>query len=263
MFSATTRTVRLLLLAAAALVSVQAWAYLDDEPDTLQADIAGLRRFQFLIGDWRATSQIAAGQKTGTVENLTWHWYLLPNEPPALKMEVQDGDYFTGGLLRYDSEDDSYLFVGQRVVEKEDGKKPKTETVVYEGKATPSEIDPNVSVLALSRKITGTKQEEQVTLRLREKHHYVFQLDKRRTKNLPFRPIKVFSTSREGTSIAKLEEAAQGPECFISGGLGTMTYNYKGKTYYFCCSGCLDSFKDDPEKWIAEVNKKKDAKKTN
>ncbi|MEI6512328.1 MAG: YHS domain-containing protein [bacterium] len=27
-------------------------------------------------------------------------------------------------------------------------------------------------------------------------------------------------------------------------------YVYKGKTYYFCCSACVQPFKDHPEKYI-------------
>lgn len=27
-------------------------------------------------------------------------------------------------------------------------------------------------------------------------------------------------------------------------------YDYKGKTYYFCCADCVTQFKADPEKWI-------------
>jgi Cu+-exporting ATPase len=27
-------------------------------------------------------------------------------------------------------------------------------------------------------------------------------------------------------------------------------YEYEGKTYYFCCPGCIDQFKADPEKYI-------------
>jgi YHS domain-containing protein len=32
---------------------------------------------------------------------------------------------------------------------------------------------------------------------------------------------------------------------------------YKGKTYYVCCSGCRDAFKDDPEKYIKEFEERK------
>ncbi len=31
------------------------------------------------------------------------------------------------------------------------------------------------------------------------------------------------------------------------------TYMYKGKTYGFCCPGCIDEFKKDPEKYIKKI----------
>ena len=30
-------------------------------------------------------------------------------------------------------------------------------------------------------------------------------------------------------------------------------YTYNGKTYYFCCSMCIDEFKKDPEKYINKI----------
>lgn len=45
------------------------------------------------------------------------------------------------------------------------------------------------------------------------------------------------------------------------------TYEYKGKTYNFCCAMCIDAFKKDPEKYIKQIeeeakSKKDDAKAT-
>ena len=33
------------------------------------------------------------------------------------------------------------------------------------------------------------------------------------------------------------------------------TYEYKGKTYYFCAVGCKNKFAEDPEKFVKEENK--------
>ncbi|MEE8449493.1 MAG: YHS domain-containing protein [Thermodesulfobacteriota bacterium] len=30
------------------------------------------------------------------------------------------------------------------------------------------------------------------------------------------------------------------------------TYEYKGKTYYFCAKGCQERFSQDPDKYIKE-----------
>lgn len=32
-----------------------------------------------------------------------------------------------------------------------------------------------------------------------------------------------------------------------------VTYEYEGKIYNFCCAGCIDEFKKDPEKFINKV----------
>ena len=60
--------------------------------------------------------------------------------------------------------------------------------------------------------------------------------------------------SKEGESIGAKEKK---PECVVSGGVGTSTVSYGGKTYYVCCSGCRDAFNENPAKIIAEYNKKK------
>ena len=31
--------------------------------------------------------------------------------------------------------------------------------------------------------------------------------------------------------------------------------DYKGKRIYFCCSGCVDTFKKDPEKYMSAMDK--------
>lgn len=31
------------------------------------------------------------------------------------------------------------------------------------------------------------------------------------------------------------------------------SYEYDGKTYYFCCPSCIDTFKADPEKYISKI----------
>ena len=46
------------------------------------------------------------------------------------------------------------------------------------------------------------------------------------------------------------------PECLVTGGVGTMPFQYKGKTYYDCCTGCKDLFNEDPDFYIAEYEAK-------
>ena len=43
----------------------------------------------------------------------------------------------------------------------------------------------------------------------------------------------------------------------VSGGLGKIKISYKGETYYVCCTGCQEAFKDDPEKYLKEYAERK------
>ena len=61
-------------------------------------------------------------------------------------------------------------------------------------------------------------------------------------------------------SSPKAEDKAVCPVCGMKVDKATAkaTYDYKGKTYYFCCSGCKEKFVKDPEKYL---NKKPGAAK--
>ena len=61
--------------------------------------------------------------------------------------------------------------------------------------------------------------------------------------------------TRKGSSFAI---AGGDPhECIVTGGHGTIAVEYKGNTYYFCCTGCRDLFKQDPERVLAEYRQRK------
>ncbi|MCC6442481.1 MAG: YHS domain-containing protein [Armatimonadetes bacterium] len=47
--------------------------------------------------------------------------------------------------------------------------------------------------------------------------------------------------------------------CPVMGGKGlkskAVKYAYKGKTYYFCCKGCIEPFKKNPQKYMKAASK--------
>ena len=69
-----------------------------------------------------------------------------------------------------------------------------------------------------------------------------------------FTQVYQVGATKEGGSFASVDD---GPECVVSGGHGTISTVYEGKTYYFCCTGCRDAFKDNPEKYIKEFAERK------
>lgn len=54
-------------------------------------------------------------------------------------------------------------------------------------------------------------------------------------------------------------EAAGNKSCPVSGESidekSNVTYEYKGKIYNFCCTMCVEKFKNDPDKYIEELEK--------
>jgi hypothetical protein len=66
------------------------------------------------------------------------------------------------------------------------------------------------------------------------------------------------AANKEGKSLGG--KKGKGPECVVSGGLGTSTVSYMGETFYVCCSGCAEAFKENPKKFVDEFKKSKGKK---
>ena len=82
--------------------------------------------------------------------------------------------------------------------------------------------------------------------------------EKRIAEGVYARLAEVGST-RKGSSFAK--NAASGPQCVVTGGLGTIAVAHDGKTYYVCCGGCRDLFMEDPQGVLAEYRQRKAAER--
>jgi YHS domain-containing protein len=63
--------------------------------------------------------------------------------------------------------------------------------------------------------------------------------------------------SREGVAFAAADTY---PLCVVTEGRGTIQVRYKGNTYWVCCTGCRDMFRDDPESILAEAAARQKAK---
>src|SRR5207302_6657692 len=56
--------------------------------------------------------------------------------------------------------------------------------------------------------------------------------------------------TRQGVAFAAGESY---PLCIVTEGRGTIQVQYKGKTYWVCCTGCKELFDEDPEAVLAEA----------
>jgi YHS domain-containing protein/outer membrane lipoprotein-sorting protein len=203
-----------------------------------------LQPFNGLIATWKGT-----GYPEGTreerakgfwVEKLDWKWH-FEGETASLKVTVADGKYFTGGELRYLFKSKQFELALTALDKSEQ---------VFVGKlaiGTQKEV-----VLTLERAVGSEVQ--QITFTLLHSNRYLYQLAAKPKEAKAFTRIWQVGATKEGEPFAELNK---GPECIVSGGRGTMSVSYKGKTYFVCCSGCKDEFNADPAKYIKLAAEKK------
>ncbi len=204
-----------------------------------------LKPFNDLIGSWRGT-----GTPEGTreekqrgfwTENVAWSWQ-FKGDDAWLTATIDKGKYYTKAELRYLPEKDEFEL-------KLTGKDKESRTFV--GKL-------NEARLTLTREDDKSKEQQQLVVSLLHSNRYLYTYSVKPEGKTLFAKVYQVGCTKEGEDFA----AGDGkPECVVSGGLGKIAVSYKGQTYYVCCSGCAEAFKDDPEKYIKEFEAKKKTKK--
>ena len=197
-----------------------------------------------LIATWKGT-----GYPDGTreerakgfwVEKIEWSW-AFQGDDASLKMTIADGKYFRSGELRFLLKPQEYEL---RLVGVD-----KSEQV-YRGQLTTGKQKEQMLVL---ERATETEI-HQLTFTLLHGNRYLYQLATKPKDAKNFTRVYQVGATKEGEPFA---EANKGPECIVSGGRGTMSVSFQGKSYYVCCSGCKDEFNSDPEKYIKLAAEKK------
>jgi hypothetical protein len=205
----------------------------------------GLQELQKLIGTWRGT-----GEPYGTreeklrgfwQEKIDWQWQ-FKGADVWLIANFEKGKYFQKAELRYWPERDVYELKAVTA-----GK----ETVIFEGKyAKPR--------LTVERTDPKTKQVQRLVFSLLHSNRHLYRYEARPGDHTIFTQVYQVGATKLGVDFASVDN---GPECVVSGGLGTMPVMHGGKTYYVCCTGCRDAFNAEPVKWIKEFEARMKAKK--
>ena len=102
--------------------------------------------------------------------------------------------------------------------------------------------------------LTQTGEEfpkERVIFSLLRSNRFLITYELQAAKGKDWAAQAVLGVTKEGVPFA----TGTGPVCIVTGGTGSMTVSYQGKSYYVCCSGCRTSFNDNPGKTIAEAKK--------
>lgn len=224
---------------------------LSDEERQTMCVVTGLQPFQILLGEWRWTTQrkFAGQSRTG---NLDWLWdFRADRKQPALVFDAKNHPYFESGRLTYLPVSGQYQMVT----------KSGDDTRVFEGTwvagAEPQEVADGKKMhrtYKLEMLQTSPETDEQYRLILTQvdNHDFRMELTRRPSPGSHFTPVDVVRQQRVGTSFAVADSDNPGPKCIVSGGLGTMTVTYEGRSYPVCCSGCAAAFNEDPKRWLAK-----------
>jgi hypothetical protein len=224
-----------------------------DEPPEFEEIVAGLKPIQIMLGKWQGILS-----KSSTNEVHDWAWDLQTDpEFPALVAKSENGRYFRELRLTYDPRIDKYLmttigedgeshkFEGNFLKEPEDVPSDDGKTVHREFKLELTEIAAE-----------GARERWQYTFNQQHNNRYLVDVKRARGKSV-FQLRDTIGSQREGVSFARADDDYGDRACVISGGLGTSTVSFNGKSYYVCCSGCAAAFNDDPERWIARFEAQK------
>jgi hypothetical protein len=201
---------------------------------------AALAAFNGLIGDWRGAGQVRRGSNQGAwTETAAWVWDF--ENGIAIDYDVADGRHLKSARLTWDAESKSFQLAATM---------PDDSTRTYRGRLEKdkliAESEPDAS--GEVHRLTLTQLNEKRTLVL---------FEKRRTVQKSWQRVAEVGYTREGTRLA--DSDSSGPECVVTGGLGTIAVAYKGETYYVCCSGCKQAFDADPDGVLAEYAERKRA----
>ncbi len=208
-----------------------------DEAPKRAADQAALKPFAGLVGEWRGTGQPQRGSARGAwTESADWSWKLT-TDSAALAYSSPKGKYLRSAVLRPAKEKGSYVL---EAVLSDGSKRTLTGTIGVRGAL--ALVSPGGLHSGLDA-ITITPLHETRFLMLLEDDKSA------RLGELGF--------TRQGIAFAAGDAS---PVCIVTEGRGTIAVGHKGKTYYVCCSGCKDLFKDDPEGVLAEADRRAQAK---
>jgi hypothetical protein len=219
-----------------------------DPPAPVSNPRDGLQPLNVLIGTWQGTGypegvskeERAVGMWT---ESITWGWAFKGDEA-WLTVSFQKGKHFERGELRFSHDRSSPFRLALTTSEKT--------TQTFAGRF----VD---KTLTLDRVGAPPGQDQRLVFSLLHHNRHLYRFESRPAGSmLAFTKQFQVGATKQGVPFA---DVPKGPECVVSGGLGTSKVSFMGKDYYVCCSGCRDEFKANPEKYAKEADRKaKDGK---
>lgn len=231
------RSLFLSMFTVAILVGVSPNTQAADDSEEVKEALQELQEF---IGGWKGSGESLrpGGAKGFWPVKIDWSWRFKKGEI-YFTAAFRKGKFWKSGELRYLLDDEKFQFI---LIDEKDQKR------VFEGEL-------KNRYLTLTHVDKKTKETQQITLNTAgDGVRLILQYAHKPKNRTRFVKDYRLAMTKEGESLGRVEKKK---ECIVTGGLGTSTVSYKGKTYWVCCSGCKDAFNENPEKFVKEWLKKK------
>jgi hypothetical protein len=208
----------------------------------ITADKAALARLQEFVGSWRGVGQPRRGSTQGAwTETADWSWKFADGRA-TLVFDAPKGKYYRTATLSRGEDEGTFKLVAKRADDSGDDH--------FSGKLD----DHDELVLVAKEDERPADAPGRITLRTVADGDRLLLLYEKRTGADRYSRLAEVGYTRAGISFAK---GSGEPECVVTGGLGTIAVEYRGKKYYVCCTGCRDLFNDDPEGVLADYQERK------
>ena len=201
-----------------------------------------LRELQDFIGQWNlngATKLRPGPRDKSWSETVDWGWR-FKGEDCWLTVTFKGGKFLKTGEVRWSIKDKAYELTGTPPEGKE---KLSFKGTLKDEKLLFERVDPKTKEVQRIRMNTAA-----------EGIRFVYLVDRKSQGGTIWKVEYMVAGNKKGESLGTKEKK---PECVVSGGVGTMTVSYNGETFYVCCSGCADAFKENPKKYVDEFKKSK------
>jgi hypothetical protein len=200
---------------------------------------AQLEKVQQLVGQWRGVGQPRRGSVADSwVEQADWAWTFEPSL--ALVSKHADGKYFSALKLVPAEKAGHYDVIAAPAAGGNEAR--YTGTLDDAGKLLAIADEPRAGL------------PDRISFRFVADGDRLLVLLERKTTGDQFARLAEIGYTRQGSGFG---QGKTGPECVVTGGLGTIAVMHKGEKYSVCCTGCLEYFNDNPNEVIAEYQARK------
>jgi hypothetical protein len=219
-----------------------------DTPDPAREQTARakeeLTAMQKLVGEWRGVGQPQRGStKESWTEEAGWAWNFA--DRVSLVGKLPEGKFFRQLTLVPGKDAGEYVLIAQPAGEGDE--------LQYTGKLDAS------GQLQLLAEVPRDGLPARISFRfVAGGDRLLVLLERPGTAAGQFARIAEVGYTRKGSGFGRGNSQ---PECIVTGGLGTIEVSHAGKTYYVCCTGCLEYFNDNPADVVAEYVARKAAEK--